>query len=122
MRRSPARVRVLQPEKASTAMPAPWSRRGSQSSQLGRYQFQSPSSFIVDGSSTARTIVASIRTAVASPTPICFKKRIESVAKIANTLTITMAALVTTPAVVLIPCPIASSVVGPGRMPRGSGS
>ena len=34
------------------------SRRGSHSSQLGRYQFQSPSSFIDAGSSTARTTVA----------------------------------------------------------------
>ena len=34
-------------------------RCGSHSSQRGRYQFQSPSSFIVAGSSTARTIVAS---------------------------------------------------------------
>ena len=37
------------------------SSRGSHSSHLGRYQFQSPRSFIADGSSTARTIVASSR-------------------------------------------------------------
>ena len=43
--------------------------RGSQASQLGRYQLRSPSSFIVAGSSTPRTTVASIRTATASPTP-----------------------------------------------------
>ena len=58
-------------------------------------------------------IVASSRTAVASPTPNCLKNSIESVAKIANTLTMTMAALVTTPAVDLIPCVIASSVSAP---------
>jgi hypothetical protein len=48
---------------------APCSRLGSQLSQRGRYQFQSPSSFIVAGSRTARTIVASMSTAAASPMP-----------------------------------------------------
>src|SRR5262249_59411688 len=86
---------------------------GSQPSQSGRYQFQSPSSFIVAGKSTARTIVASISTAAASPIPISFMSRIGSVAKIKNTPTITIAALVTTPAVVLIPCETASSVLRP---------
>jgi hypothetical protein len=42
--------------------------------------------------------------------PNCFSIRIESVPKTANTNTITIAALVTTPAVVLIPCATASSV------------
>ena len=37
----------------------------------GRYQLRSPSSFIVAGSSTARTSVASSRIATARPTPIC---------------------------------------------------
>ena len=41
--------------------------RGSHSSHFGRYQFQSPRSFIVAGSSTPRMIVASIRTATAEP-------------------------------------------------------
>ena len=41
--------------------------RGSHSSQLGRYQFQSPSSFMLAGSKTARMIVASIKTAAAKP-------------------------------------------------------
>ena len=72
---------------------------GATRSQRGRYQFHSPSSFIVAGRSTARTIVASIRIAVASPTPNCLNISIESVAKIENTATITTAALVTTPAV-----------------------
>ena len=44
---------------------------GSQSSQCGRYQFRSPRSFIVAGRSTPRMIVASIRTAIASPMPSC---------------------------------------------------
>ena len=61
----------------------------------------------------ARTIVASISTAAASPTPNCFIMISESVAKIENTNTITIAALVTTPAVDLIPCAIASSVLMP---------
>ena len=78
--------------------------RGSHSSQRGRYQFQSPSSFIAAGSRTARTIVASMRIAAARPTPIILKSSIPSVAKIENTATITIAALVTTPAVALIPC------------------
>jgi ATP/maltotriose-dependent transcriptional regulator MalT len=74
--------------------------RGNQPSQRGRYQFHLPSSFMVDGTRIARTMVASIRTAVARPTPIILKSIISSVAKIANTATITTAALVTTPAVV----------------------
>src|SRR5215218_10520108 len=71
---------------------------GSHDSLFGRYQFQSPSSFIVAGSSTARTSVASIRIAAARPTPIILNSSMLSVAKIANTATITAAALVTTPA------------------------
>jgi len=55
-------------------------------------------------------IVASIRIAAASPTPISLKSRKERVAKIANTATITAAALVTTPAVVRSPCETAASV------------
>jgi hypothetical protein len=43
--------------------------RGSHSSHFGRYQFQSPRSFIVAGSKTPRMIVASRKTATASPTP-----------------------------------------------------
>src|SRR3712207_8275202 len=39
-----------------------------------------------------------------SPTPICLNSIAPSVAKIENTATITIAALDTTPAVVLIPC------------------
>ncbi len=55
-------------------------------------------------------MVASIRIAAASPTPNCLKIIACSVPKIAKTPTITIAALVTTPAVVLIPWAIASSV------------
>ena len=91
---------------------------GSHCIHLGRYQFQSPRSFIVAGSSTARTIVASIRIATARPTPICLKSSELSVAKIANTATITIAALVTVPAVARIPCETAASV----DIPRSNAS
>src|SRR4029077_10435286 len=77
---------------------------GIHSSQLGRYQFQSPSSFIDAGSRMARTRVASISTATPSPTPSSLKKTSDRVANTAKTPTMTTAALVTTPAVVLIPC------------------
>src|SRR5207244_3720162 len=87
--------------------------RGSHSSQLGRYQFRSPSSFIVEGTSTARTSVASIRMAAARPMPIILKSIIASVAKIEKTATITIAALVTTLAVDLMPWATASSVFMP---------
>ena len=50
---------------------SPCSKWGSHSSHFGRYQFQSPSSFIDAGRRIARTIVASIRIADASPTPNC---------------------------------------------------
>ena len=70
------------------------------------------------GSSTPRMIVASIRTAAARPMPICFICSSDESANIANTATITIAALVTTPAVLLMPCATASSVV----MPRSKAS
>ena len=98
---------------SSSISSSPWSKWGSHSSHAGRYQFRSPSSFIVAGSRTPRTIVASIRIAAASPTPNCLKNSIDSVAKTANTQTITTAALVTTLAVERIPSEIASSIVAP---------
>ena len=49
---------------------------------------------MVAGNSTPRMIVASIRMAAARPTPICLNESIESVAKTANTPTITSAALI----------------------------
>src|SRR5215471_2742391 len=109
-----AELRDVEQERAGLFPHAPssWSR-GSHPSHRGRYQFQSPSSVIVAGRSTPRTSVASISTAAASPTPNCFSITSESVPKIENTNTITTAALVTTPAVVLIPCATASRVVIP---------
>jgi hypothetical protein len=59
-----------------------------------------------------------MRIATASPTPICLNSSRLSVAKTANTATITTAALVTTPAVLLMPCATASSV----RSPRSTAS
>jgi hypothetical protein len=93
-------------------------RRGSHSSQFGRYQLRSPSNFIVAGSSTPLITVASIRIAAASPTPICLKSMKLRVAKIENTATITIAALVTVPAVEPMPRSIAFSV----GMPRSTSS
>ncbi len=58
-------------------------------------------------------IVASIRIAAARPTPISFMSITGRIAKTLNTATITAAALVTTPAVVLMPCATASSVPSP---------
>ena len=97
---------------APAASPSP-PIRGSHSSQLGRYQFQSPSSFIAAGSITPRMIVASIRTATARPSPSSLKSRKLSVTKTRKTPTITAAALVTVPAVVAMPCCTASSVLMP---------
>ena len=68
---------------------------------------------MVAGRSTARTMVASIRTATARPTPIILKSIMLRVAKIANTATMTRAALVTTLAVARMPWATASSVLIP---------
>ena len=67
-----------------------------------------PSNVISAGSTTARIIVASMRIAVARPTPICFMSSPLSVPKMENTPTITAAALVTTPADRVMPCATAS--------------
>jgi hypothetical protein len=68
-------------------------------------------------------MVASIRIAGARPTPNCLKIIACRAAKIAKTPTITIAALVTTPAVVLIPwatacCRAEDGPVPVGRSPR----
>ena len=72
---------------------------------------------MIDGSITIRTRVASISTATASPIPICFISIMPSVAKTANTDTITAAALVTTPADSVIPLRTASCGDRPSRTP-----
>ena len=86
---------------------------GSQDSQRGSHQVRSPSTVSTDGSRTARTTVASSRIATARPTPSCLKVVIDSVAKTANTATMITAALVTTPAEILMPCATASRVDSP---------
>ena len=67
------------------------------------HQARSPSSTSAAGSITSRISVASMRIAADRPTPIIFISSMLSVAKIANTETITAAALVTTPAVSAMP-------------------
>jgi len=65
------------------------------SSQRGKYQLWSPSRASAAGTRTPRTMVASISTAEARPTPIIFSSIRDSVAKIENTATMMTAALVT---------------------------
>src|SRR5262249_4882174 len=72
-----------------------WPIWGIQLSQEGRYQFHFPSSFMLAGSRTMRTIVASSRTAVASPIPASFIDTWDRVVKVRNTMTMTTAAAVT---------------------------
>ena len=57
--------------------------------------------------------VASMKIATARPMPICLMSRLCSVAKMAKTATMTIAALVTTLAVPLIPWATASLVLMP---------
>ena len=45
--------------------------RGVHSRKRGNYQLRPPSSFIVEGTSTERTMVASTKMANARPNPIC---------------------------------------------------
>src|SRR5512132_3232875 len=85
-----------------------WSR-GSQASQRGRYQFQSPSSFIALGSTTERMTVASIRRAAATPNPICWNMISSPLAK---TATMIKAAPVMIRAVEATP-KVTASVVSP---------
>jgi hypothetical protein len=61
----------------------------------GAHQFQSPSSRISAGTSSARTIVASISTASAVPTPSCLMKMICEVANAPIAITNSSAANVT---------------------------
>jgi hypothetical protein len=91
--------------------------RGSHSSERGRNQFRRPRSFITEGKRTARTTVASMKTATARPIPTCLNSSAESVAKTEKTAIMIAAALVTTPAVVLIPWPTALRGVEPGVEP-----
>ena len=77
--------------------------RGIQPRNFGIHQFQSPSSRIDAGRSTLRMIVASSRTATASPNPSCLMIESRRVTKTAKTATMITAALVTVPAVIEMP-------------------
>ena len=90
-----------------------WAAGSRRSSQPGSHQLCRPSSAIAAGSSTARTIVASMSTAVASPIPSCLNSSSDSVAKMLNTPIITAAALVTTPAEAVTPRATAARVGSP---------
>src|SRR6516165_3938760 len=76
---------------------------GSHDSQRGRYQVRSPNRAIAAGISTPRTTVASISTAEAMATPNILNSISDRLAKIENTATMIAAALVTTPALPLMP-------------------
>ena len=78
----------------------------------GRYQFQSPSSFIALGSTTERMTVASIRRAAATPNPICWNMISSPLAKPAKTATMIKAAPVMIRAVEATPN-VTASVVSP---------
>src|SRR4029077_7153327 len=83
---------------------ASWPPAGSsREHQRGRYQLCSTSSASEAGTSTPRTMVASISTAEARPTPIIFSSMMDSVAKMENTATMITAALVTTPEQLAMP-------------------
>ena len=69
---------------------------------------------MVAGSNSVLTTTASSSTATASPTPSCFSEVWLRVANVRNTNTITVAALVITPAERTLPSWIASAVDRPG--------
>ena len=87
---------------SSSCPPSPAPTFGSHSSHLGRYQFQSPRSFMLAGRSTYRMTVASMRTATPRPRPNCWRPMICPVAKAPKTATMMAAALVICPAVSLL--------------------
>ena len=74
------------------------------SSKRGNHQLAVPSSSIVDGTSTIRTIVASMSTATARPRrPNIFRDRSSPSTKAANTQNMFSAAAVVTRAVIVRP-------------------
>src|SRR5262245_54358562 len=91
--------------------PSIW-MRGSHPSQLGRYQFQRPSRLIALGSRIERTIVASIRSATATPNPICWNMISSPRAKPVKTAMMISAAPVMIRAVDATP-KVTASVVSP---------
>ena len=81
------------------------------------HQALRPSRTMMDGRMTIRTRVASTRTAMARPIPICFISIIPQRGETAKTDTITAAALVTTPADSVTPSRTASCGVSPRWTP-----
>ena len=90
--------------------------RKQRSAQDGRYQLCSPSNPITAGRSSPRTIVASMKIATARPTPSCLLETTEAW-RSSRTATITIAALVITPAEWVMPRRIASRVSRPRSYP-----
>src|SRR5215211_261610 len=95
---------------ARAAGPPSTSKCGIQSSQRGRYQFRSPRSVITAGTSTERTTVASMRSAIAMPKPICWNITSSPAAKPAKTATMIRAAPVMIRAVEPMPKRTASAL------------
>src|SRR4051794_20219436 len=79
----------------------------------GTHQFQSPSRRINAGTYNARTMVASISTAIATPKPSCLTKMISAVTKQPIAITINKAANVTIRPVRWSPRATASSLEAP---------
>ena len=79
----------------------------------GAHQFQSPSRRMSEGTSSARTIDASMSTAAAVPSPTCLMKMISEVAKAASATVSSSAAAVTSRPVRCRPSATASSLLAP---------
>jgi hypothetical protein len=98
------------PRQRTTGAPQCSSLGSSRSSRPGIHQFHLPASRMNAGTSIARTIVASISTAIASPNPICFISGIATSRNEAKIATMIVAAEVTTPPVRSSPRATASTV------------
>lgn len=73
-------------------------------SGLGSHQFHRPNSFMAAGTSTSRTIVASIAIATALASPICWRLGTPALTNDRKTATMMSAALVIVAALVARPC------------------
>ena len=89
------------------------------SSQRGSHQLRSPSSSIVAGTSTMRTIVASMMTAMPRPSPNSFSCRSSASTKAPNTKNMMSAAAVITRAVIAKPSATAVPLSGRHGAPSG---
>jgi len=93
---------------ASSRAPSPMLTFGIHSSHFGMYQLRLPSRVSVAGTRTERTMVASTRTAMARPKPICWSMTMSPRANPPNTATIISAAPVISRPVELRPKDTAS--------------